>query len=339
MLGNFEYRDCSNELSVILTGKITMLFPELKVDLQRQLEVKRIIDETLYTYEVTTKETALVTSDIEQKARLYIQCKKLEGLSPKTIYNYELELNKFSQFFHKPVSTINSMDIRMYMAAMSEKRRESTINTKMTVIRDFFQWLQNEEYIISNPTKKIKPVKEPKIARDPLTDEEVEILRESLEDIREKALFEFLLSTGCRVDEIVKIKVSEIDWSRMTLKVIGKGSKERRVYFNERSKIILKKYLKTRKGDSDYLFCGTRGKCAKLGTRAVQALMAKIGKRVGIHIYPHLMRHTFATKCLNSGMPLEIVQALLGHSNVGTTQIYAKVKEFNIQHSYRQLVA
>lgn len=339
MLENYEYRDCSNELSVVLTGKITMLFPELQIDLQRQLEVKKTIDEALYKYEVTSKETALVTSDIEQKASLYLQCKKLEGLSKKTLYNYSLELNKFSQFFHKPISTINSMDIRMYMAAMSEKRSESTTNTKMTVIRDFFQWLQNEEYITANPTKKIKPVKEPETKREPLTDEEVEILRESLEDIREKAIFEFLLSTGCRVDEIVKIKISEVDWSRMTLKVTGKGNKERRVYFNERTKIILKKYLKTRKGDSEYLFCGTRGKCGKLGTRAVQVLMAKIGKRVDIHIYPHLMRHTFATRALNAGMALEIVQALLGHSNVGTTQIYAKVKEFNVQHAYRQLVA
>lgn len=339
MLGSYEYRDCSNELSVILTGKITMLFPELQVDLQRQLELKKTIDESLYKYEVTSKETALVTSDIEQKASLYIQCKKLEGLSKKTLYNYSLELNKFSQFFHKPISTISSMDIRMYMAAMSEHRSESTTNTKMTVIRDFFHWLQNEEYIISNPTKKIKPVKEPKRERQPLTDEEVEIIRESLEDIREKAMFEFLLGTGCRADEMVNVKISDIDWSKMSLMVVGKGNKERRIYFNQRTKVILRKYLEVRDWRSEYLFCSLRGKHGKIGTRALQKVMSNIGEKVGIHLYPHLMRHTFATKCLNSGMPLEIVQALLGHSNVGTTQIYAKVKEFNIQHAYRQLVA
>lgn len=339
MLGSYEYRDCSNELSVILTGKITMLFPELQVDLQRQLEVKKTIDEALYKYEVTSKETALVTSDIEQKARLYIQCKKIEGLSPKTIYNYSLELNKFSQFLHKPISTINSMDIRMYMAAMAEHRSESTTNTKMTVIRDFFHWLQNEEYIISNPTKKIKPVKEPKRERQPLTDEEVEIIRESLEDIREKAMFEFLLSTGCRADEVVNVKISDIDWSKMSLMVVGKGNKERRIYFNQRTKVILRKYLEVRDWRSEYLFCSLRGKHGKIGTRALQKVISNIGERVGIHLYPHLMRHTFATRALNAGMALEIVQALLGHSNVGTTQIYAKVKEFNIQHAYRQLVA
>lgn len=339
MLENYEYRDCSNELSVVLTGKITMLFPELQIDLQRQLEVKRAIDETLYSYEVTTKETALVTSDIEQKASLYLQCKKLEGLSKKTLYNYSLELNKFSQFFHKPISTINSMDIRAYMNAMSEFRSASTTNTKMSIIRDFFQWLQNEEFIISNPTKKIKNVKEAKTEREPLTDEEVEVIRESLEDIRDKAVFEFLLSTGCRAEETVNVKVSDIDWHKMSLKVIGKGNKERRVYFNQRTKVILRKYLEFRDWRSEYLFCNMRGKHGKIGTRALQGMVKKMGERVGIHLYPHLMRHTFATRALNAGMALEIVQALLGHSNVGTTQIYAKVKEFNIQHAYRQLVA
>lgn len=339
MIGEYEYRDCSGELSVILTGRLTMLFTELQVDLPKQLEMKRVIDEALYKYEVTSKETALVSSDIEQKSRLYIQCKKLEGLSKKTLYNYSLELKKFSQFFNKPISTINAMDIRMYMAAMSESRCESTTNTKMTVLRDFFNWLQNEEYIISNPTKKIKPVKEPKKIRQPLTDEEIEIIRESLGNIRDKALFEFLLATGCRVDEIVKVKLNEIDWSNMTLKVIGKGNKERRVYFNDRAKIILKKYLNTRGYKSEYLFCNSKGKHGKLGTRIIQQDMARIGEEVGIHMYPHKMRHTFATRALNAGMPLEIVQILLGHENVGTTQIYAKVKEFNVQHAYRQLVA
>lgn len=339
MLENYEYRDCSNELSVILTGKITMLFPELQVDLQRQLEVKRTIDEALYSYEITSKETALVTSDIEQKASLYIQCKKLEGLSKKTLYNYSLELNKFSQFFHKPISTINSMDIRAYMNAMSEFRSASTTNTKMSIIRDFFQWLQNEEFIISNPTKKIKNVKEAKTEREPLSDEEVEVIRESLEDIRDKAVFEFLLSTGCRAEETVNVKVSDIDWHKMSLKVIGKGNKERRVYFNQRTKVILRKYLEIRNWSSEYLFNSIRGKHGKIGTRALQLMVKKMGERVEIHLYPHLMRHTFATRALNAGMALEIVQALLGHSNVGTTQVYAKVKEFNVQHAYRQLVA
>lgn len=332
------YKNCNEEASVILVGKLTMFFTELQVDLPRQLEMKKIIDTVLYNYEVTSKETALVTSDIEQKAQLYLACKKLEGVALGTLYNYSLELNKFNQFFHKPISTINSMDIRMYMAAAGESVSESTLNTKMVTIRDFFQWLQNEEYIISNPCKKVKPIKEPKRERQPISDENIEIIRESLVNLRDKAVFEFLLSTACRVAEAINVKVNEIEWDKMSLLVVGKGNKQRRVYFNQRTKIVLKKYLENRQGESEYLFCSERAPFGKIGNRGLQMIVSKIGKRVNLELHPHLLRHTFATKSLNSGMPLEVVQIILGHSNVGTTQIYAKVREANVQHMYKQIV-
>lgn len=342
MINNqFNYRNCNDEASVILVGRLTTLLPELEIDLQKQLEIKRAIDEVLYKYEVTSKETALVTSDIRQKAQLYIACKKLEGLSPKTLYNYSLELNKFDMFFHKPISTINSMDIRMYMAALSEGRSEATINTKMTPIRDFFSWLQNEEYIISNPVKKVKPVKEPHRERTPLTDAQVELIRDGLIDRRDKAIVEFLLNTGCRVGELVDIKISDLDWDKMSLYVIGKGNKQRKIYFNERAKIVLKKYLENRKGFSEYLFVSERAPYGKLSERSVQDIINKIEKKtmVGVNIYPHIFRHTFATKLLSSGMSIEVVQVLLGHENIGTTQIYAKVKETNVEYMYRRIAA
>lgn len=141
---NLNYKNCNEEASITLLGRLTLEIPELSIDLQKQLDIKRLIDEVLYKYEVTTKETALVTSDIHQKASLYLACKKLEGIAKGTLYNYQIELNKFGQFFNKPISTINSMDIRMYMSSISEGRLESTINTKMVPVRDFFQWLQNE---------------------------------------------------------------------------------------------------------------------------------------------------------------------------------------------------
>ena len=336
---NYGSRNCNDEVSTILTGRLTMLFSHLEVDLPKQLEMKKIIDEVLYKYEITTKETSLVTSDVNQKAKLYLACKKLEGLSSKTLYNYSLELSKFDKFFHKPVSTINSMDIRMYMAQIGEGKQENTVNTKMVPIRDFFQWLQNEEYIISNPTKKVKPVKEPHRERTPLTDEQVEIIREGLTDKRDKAIFEFLINTGCRVGELINIRLNDIDWTKMTLLVVGKGNKQRRVYFNDRTKISLLKYIENRKGISDYLFIGTKRPYKELSTRAVQTIINKIEKNteVGVNLHPHLFRHTFATKALSSGMPIEVVQLLLGHEQIDTTQIYAKVKEVNVEYMYRKI--
>ncbi len=335
---SYEYKNCNDELSVILTGRLTVELPELEVNLQKQLNVKRIIDEVLYKYEVTTKETSLVASDIEAKAGLYLACKKLEGISEKTIYNYTLELQHLNNFFNKPVTTINSMDIRMYMATIGKGIQENTLNTKMVPIRDFFQWLQDEEYIISNPTKKVKSVKEPIRERDPLTDKQVEIIREGLTDIRDKAIFEFLLATGCRLSELTGIKVSDLDMERMTLLVIGKGNKQRRVYFNDRTKIVLEKYLFSRKGECEYLFCSSRRPYSKLKQRAVQLIIEKIEKKTnpGRHLHPHIFRHTFATKALNY-MPLESVQALLGHSQISTTLIYAKTNEANTEFMYRKI--
>lgn len=335
---SYEYKSCNDELSVILTGRLTLELPELEVNLQKQLSVKRIIDEVLYKYEVTTKETSLVASDIEEKAGLYLACKKLEGVSEKTIYNYRLELQHLNNFFNKPVTTINSMDIRMYMATIGKDVQENTLNTKMVPIRDFFQWLQDEEYIISNPTKKVKSVKEPIRERDPLTDKQVEIIREGLTDIRDKSIFEFLLATGCRLSELTGIKINDLDMERMTLLVIGKGNKQRRVYFNDRTKIVLEKYLNSRKGECEYLFCSCRRPYNKLKQRAVQLIIGKIEEKTnpGKHLYPHIFRHTFATKALNY-MPLESVQALLGHSQISTTLIYAKTNEANTEFMYRKI--
>jgi len=336
-----EYqKNYNDEVSMVLLGRLAMEIPLLEIDMQQQLKIKRVIDEVLYKYDIRTKETALVTSDIPAKAKLYLACKKLEGLSPKTLYNYSLQLKQFSEFFHKPVSMINSMDIRMYMSKIAEGRQENTINSKMTPIRDFFQWLQNEEYIISNPTKKIKPIKEPHRERNPLTDEQVEIIRDGLIGRRDKAIIEFLLSTGCRVGELVNIEIGQVDWFKMSLLVIGKGNKQRKVFFNERTKIALNKYLESRKGESIYLFCGERKPYNKLTTRAIQNIINKIAVKtnININLHPHIFRHTFATRALSSGMPIEIVQALLGHEEIGTTQVYAKVKETNVEYMYRRIV-
>lgn len=337
-----EYRSCAEEASIILLGKLTTEIQMLEVDLQKQLAVKKLIDEVLYKYNITSKETALVVGDIEQKAQLYLACKKLEGCSPKTIKNYYGELMKFNNFFNKPVTTINSMDIRMYMSSFGNVK-ESTVNVKMTPIRDFFSWLQNEEYIVSNPTKKVKPVKEPHRERTPLNDEQVEKIRDGLngttiKEIREKALFEFLLATGCRVGEVANIKIKEIDFNRMSLLVIGKGNKQRRIYFNNRAKLAVLKYINSRKGKSEYLFASENAPYGKIGIRTIQAIIASIERRtnVGVHLYPHIFRHTFATKALNY-MAIETVQALLGHSRLDTTLIYAKTNEENTEFMYRKI--
>ena len=339
---NYSYRNCNDEIMVKLLGKLTTELPELEVDLEEQLRVKRVIEEVLYNYEVTSKETALTTSDLDAKINYFIATKKLEGLSPKTLKNYRYTLEKLQNTFHKPVSTITTADIKMLMYIEAEKKSPSSMNTFMTPIKLFFNWLQNEEFIIKNPCAAIKPVKEPKRMRKPLTIEEVEQLRDAILTRRERAILEFYLSTGCRLSEGLNVKIKDIDFNNKTLLVIGKGNKERRVYFTERCKRSLLNYLKDRKDNSDYLFVTERKPHRKIGDRGMQVIVNKMQIKSGLdrHIHPHIFRHTFATQALRSGMKPEVIQQILGHEDVGITlRVYAKLAESDVEHSYRMLVS
>lgn len=336
------YRNCNDEIMVKLLGKITNELPQLEVDFQEQLKVRKVIEEVLYNYEVTSRETALATSDLEAKINYFLATKKLEGLSPRTLRNYEYILRKLQNVFYKPVSTITTADIKMFMYSEAEKKSPSSMNTFMTPIKLFFSWLQNEEFIIKNPCASIKPVKEPKRMRKPLTEEQVEQLRDSMLTRREKAILEFFLSTGCRLSEVLNVKIKELDFNNKTLLVIGKGNKERKVYFTERCKRALLNYLKDRKDNCEYLFVTDRKPCRKLSTRGMEVIVNKMQIKSGLdrNIHPHIFRHTFATHALRSGMKPEVIQQILGHEDVGITlKVYAKLAESDVEHSYRMLVS
>lgn len=338
----FNYRNCNDEIMVKLLGKLTLEFPQLEIDLQEQLKVKRVIEEVVYNYEVTSKETALVNSDLEGKINYFLATKKLEGLSPKTLKNYEYVLRKLQTIFYKPVSTITTADIKMLMYSEAEKKSPSSMNTFMTPIRLFFAWLQNEEFIIKNPCASIKPMKEPKRMRKPLTEEQVEQLRDCMLTRREKAILEFFLSTGCRLSEVLNVKIKDIDFNKKTLLVIGKGNIERRVYFTERCKRALLNYLKSREDECEYLFVTVRKPYRQISSRGMQVIVNKMQQKAGldIHIHPHIFRHTFATHSLRSGMKPEIIQQILGHGDVGITlKVYAKLAQSEVEHSYRMLVS
>lgn len=338
---NYNYRNCNDEVMIKLIGKLTTELPGLEVDLQEQLRVRKIIEETLYNYEVTTRETALTTSDMEAKINYFLATKKLEGLSQKTLKNYEYTLRKLQNIFYKPVSTITTADIKMLMYSEAEKKSPASMNTFMTPIRLFFAWCQNEEFIIKNPCASIKPVKEPKRMRKPLTEEQVEILRDTDLSLREKAILEFFLATGCRLTEVLNVKIKDIDFTNKTLLVIGKGNKERRVYFTERCKRAVLNYINSREDSCEILFITDRKPYRQISPRGMQVIINKIQVRSSLerHIFPHVFRHTFATHALNSGMKLEVVQAILGHEDAATTQIYAKLNQSSIEHSYRMLVS
>jgi integrase/recombinase XerD len=326
--------NAKSEVIIKLVGKLTLEFPDMD-----QLKVRMIIEEVMYKYEVTSTETALVASDIEQRIQIYIACKRLDGLSEQTLKNYIQDLNIFASYIRKPIATVSTMDLRMYLATRCKNLKPSSTNTQMSILKSFFGWLHTEEYIPKDPSKKLKPTKEPKRLRHALTDEEIENLRQVCRTDREKSLLEFLVSTGCRLSEVTGINIDSINFYEMSLNVVGKGNKERKVFFNIKAKILLKKYLKSRKGNSEALFVSEKAPFARLGNRAVESAIHKIALRANFNkaVFPHIFRHSYATHNLNAGMPLPILQKLMGHSNADTTMIYAEMSEENIMHEYKRI--
>jgi integrase/recombinase XerD len=233
-----------NEVVIKIVGKLTQNFPELN-----QLKVSDIIEEVLYKYDIKPTETGLIVSDIEEKLQIYLVFKRLDGLSEKTLKSYENNLITFSSMLRKPLAQINVMDLRMFLAQRCLKLKPSSTNAQIYILKSFFEWLFDEEYISKNPTLKLKLTKEPIRLRQPLTEEQMEIFTESCKTDREKALTEFLFSSAARLNDAVIINVSNINWQECTAIVIGKGNKQREIYFSIKARILLQKYLASRKCD------------------------------------------------------------------------------------------
>lgn len=323
-----------DEVVIKLVGKLSMEFPELD-----QLKIRNIAEEVLYKYDVAPTETALVVSDVEERLQIYLATKKLDGLSLKTLKNYQYNLLIFASYLRKPLSTVDAMDLRMYLSQRCKNMKPSSMNGQISILKSFFGWLANEEYIPKNPTINLKQTKEPKRVRRAMSEEEIEILRQTCESSRELALTEFLITTGCRLSEVVKINIDDINWYEMSLFVIGKGDKERKVYFNTKAKILLKKYLESRNDNIPALFVTSKRPYKRLGGRSIEREISKIAKRAGFDkaVFPHLFRHSFATISLNKGLNLTALQHIMGHESPATTQIYAELNEENIKHEYKRI--
>jgi integrase/recombinase XerD len=302
--------------------------------------IREAVEDVLYDYDLTPAQRALVVQDdMADKILLYLASRKIDGLSERTLEGYQRYLGKFALVMRMNVEDITTMDIRRYLAYYAQTGvKKTTISTISNVLRGFFKWLEDEEYIIKSPVRKIKPIKIAKRLRKGLTHEELEILRDACNTYRQRALLEFFYATGCRLEEVENINKADIDWQRLKLAVIGKGDKERIVYLNAKAKIHLQKYLMTRLDDSEALFVTSKRPIKRLGRRSIERDFKKIEEqsKLGKSIYPHLIRHTMATHLLNSGADLGIVQAILGHEDASTTQIYAQLSTSNIEHEYRK---
>jgi integrase/recombinase XerD len=297
--GSFLMANISQEITIKIIDEIIKAVPYFNVDIRQQVKLRDKIEELLNDFEITSRCTDLVRGDLLEKAFVFLSCKRLEGMAESTSYNYRLMFKTMNEYFSKPVSMINTIDLRMFLAKAYQNNQPNSINSKIWKIKSFFTWLQDEGYIVQNPARNIHPTKEPERKRGHIKQIDVEKMREQCRSIRDKALYEFLLSTGCRVSEVSNAELDKVDWGNNNLRVIGKGNKERTVIFSTRARLFLINYIedRERKGiHSNNLFVSSKKPFNKLGRRSIEKEVIKIAERAGItyNIFPHLFRHTFA---------------------------------------------
>lgn len=297
----------------------------------------RILDDILEDFSVCKIQPKEAKSDFLLND--FIQAKKLEGCSIKTLSYYKSTLEKLFISSQKSATDITSDDVRTYLSNFQTARQVSkmTIDNNRRIFSTFFSWLENEDLIVKSPMRKIHRVKQDITVQKVFTDENMVILRDCCADARSKALVDLLESTGMRVGELVKLNRSDIDFEQRQTIVIGKGAKEREVYFNASAKLHLKEYLNSRTDDSPALFVQQKAPYKRLSISGVESALRRLGKCANINkVHPHRFRRTMATEAINRGMPVEQVQMLLGHAKIDTTMRYAQVDQQNVKISHRK---
>lgn len=272
----------------------------------------------------------------------FISSKQIEGCSDRTIKYYKEIIDKFNEGFDKSIKKITTEEIRSYLSNYKERSTcgSTTIDNIRRVLSSFFSWLEDEDYIIKSPIRRIHRIKTPTTVKEVLTDENLEKLRDECENIRDLSLIELLISTGMRVGELVNLNISNLNFEGRSCVVLGKGNKEREVYFDAKTKLHLKEYISKRNDTNDALFVSLREPHQRLSISGIELIVRNLGVNTNINkVHPHKFRRTLATMAIDKGMPVEQVQKLLGHVKIETTMHYAMVNQSNVKISHRRYIA
>ena len=278
----------------------------------------------------------------EELINKFISAKEIEGCSKRTTKYYESTLLKMNSKMNNGITHMTTDDLRTYLTdyqKINDCSKASVDNIRRN-LSSFFSWLEEENYILKSPMKRIHKIKVDKVIKETYSDETLELLRDNCDCLRDLAIIDLLASTGMRVGELVKLNINDIDFENRECVVFGKGNKERPVYFDARTKIHLKNYLNSRIDLDPALFVSLDAPHERLNISGVEIRLRQLGRRLGIQkVHPHKFRRTVATKAIDKGMPIEQVQSLLGHSQIDTTMHYAMVNQNNVKESHRKYVA
>lgn len=272
----------------------------------------------------------------------FLSAKQVEGCSERSVSYYSSTLDNLIKSLVKPFNQIETEDLRVYLSEYQKKNNASkqTIDNIRRILSSFFTWLEDEDYILKSPVRRIHKIKTMKQVKETYSDEALERLRDNCKTIRDLALIDMLASTGMRVGELVKLNRVDVDFVNRECVVLGKGSKERVVYFDARTKLHLQNYLNSRTDDNEALFVSLLEPHNRLEIAGVEIMLRKLGRSLEINkVHPHKFRRTLATRAIDKGMPIEQVQKLLGHQKIDTTMEYAIVDQQNVKNSHKKYLS
>lgn len=310
------------------------MLPFLNNEQLRQLQ--RVLKRTLCEDESMEK-----CHDNTELMEAFLAAKRVEGCSQKSLKYYRSTINAMLDTVGKQVQEIVTGDLRTYLTAYQKEKGSSkvTIDNIRRILSSFFSWLEDEDYILKSPVRRIHKVKTASNIKETYSDETLELMRDSCSEMRDLAMIDLLASTGMRVGEMVLLNREDIDFNERECAVFGKGDKERMVYFDARTKLHLQSYLDSRTDENAALFVSLKAPHSRLTIGGVETRLRELGKRLGVSkVHPHKFRRTLATMAIDKGMPIEQLQQLLGHKRIDTTLQYAMVKQSNVKLAHRKYI-
>lgn len=303
--------------------------------------LEQVLEHVLFNYEVNKKTICKENDDSDKLLDLFISSKRIEGCSEKTLTYYKNTIEAMLIETNKNVRLIVTEELRSYLTKYQEEHKSSkiTIDNIRRILSSFFSWLEDEDYILKSPVRRIHKVKTVINIKETYSDEDLEKMRDNCNCIRDLAIIDMLASTGMRIGEMVLLNRNDINFEERECVVFGKGSKERIVYFDARTKIHLLNYLNTRKDDNPALFVTLKLPHQRITIGGIEVRLRKLGKSLNISkVHPHKFRRTLATMAIDKGMPIEQLQRLLGHQRIDTTLQYAMVKQSNVKNAHRKYI-
>lgn len=311
------------------------------LDNDKLVQLKHALNQTLSKYDVTESNGSADEGSDKNLIEIFISAKRIEGCSDKSLKYYRATIDALVSSVGKNVKCILTEDLRTYLTEYQNKHLSSrvTIDNIRRILSSFFSWLEDEDYIVKSPVRRIHKVKTTKNVKDTFSDEDLEKMRDCCGELRDLAMIDLLSSTGMRVGEMVLLNRADINFSERECIVLGKGAKERIVYFDAKAKLHLQQYLDSRTDDNPALFVSLRAPYERIKIGGIEHRFREMGRRLNIpKVHPHKFRRTLATIAIDKGMPIEQLQQLLGHQRIDTTLHYAMVKQSNVKAAHRKFI-